>query len=179
MPRKMLLMHLLSCLLFSFFLCVLLETCDCEAHAEMVKPRALGGLSLTIEQFYDRGGELYDDSDLHLLSAVMELENGGSNDRCILLTGSVVLNRVASPHWPDTIRDVIFQGYNGKGAQQYATSTIKRIDSVKVSGRVTELARQLMLFGSIAPSNVVYQSRYAHQGSGNYEVINGEYFAYE
>lgn len=148
--------------------------------SDTVHAESLAGLSKYIDDFYDSGRRFYDDNDLHILSAVMQLENGGANDRCLLLTGSVVLNRVNSAHWPNTIHDVIFQGYPKRG-QQYATHTVENIDTVKVSKHIKKLAQQLLIFGTkkICPENVVYQSMNPRQGSGNYEEINGEYFAYE
>ena len=109
----------------------------------------------------------------------MQLENGMNSDRCLLLTGSVILNRAYSCKWaPNTILGVIRQGYNSKGAQQYASHTVENIDTVKVPDRVKQLAMQLLIYGPICPANVVYQSMFM-QGSGLYEKVDTEYFCYE
>lgn len=161
------------------FLLIMAGTVTAKAET-ITDSKALGGLSLYIEQYVESGRRLYAEEDLKLLSAVMELENGGGNDRCLLLTGSVLLNRAYYCSWcPNTIKECVYQGYHSAGAQQYASHTVENLYTVKVSDRVTALARQLLIFGVACPHNVVYQSRYAHQGSGNYEVIGGEYFAYE
>lgn len=117
--------------------------------------------------------------DFHTLAAVMQLENGDASDRVLELTGCVVLNRVASKSWPNTIHDVIFQGYNEPGPQQYATYTIKRLNTVKISTRTYQIAANLWVNGVTCPSNVVYQSRNSKNGSSIYYTEKGEYFAYQ
>ena len=164
-------------------LLILLLFCSCTftSSAQTIKgSTALGGYSKDLSDFFDSGHELYEKEDLRVLSAVMMLENGhAESDRCILLTGSVLMNRASkSCTWcPNTLKECVFQGYKGKG-QQYASHTVENLYTVKVSDRVMALAKQLLIFGVVCPSNVLYQSMYPHQGSGNYEVIGGEYFAF-
>lgn len=110
----------------------------------------------------------YSKEDLELLAEVMYHENYCNGERCMLLTGSVVLNRKASPGYPDTIKDVLYQ----KG--QY--STTKKFFKTKIPERVYELAEELLIGGSIAPENVVFQATFK-QGKV-YEIIKGEYFCY-
>lgn len=151
-----------------------------QASADTINREiSLGGFSKALNDFYDRGGQLYDPEDLRVLAAAMQLENGMNSDRCLLLTGSVILNRAYSCKWaPNTILGVIRQGYNSKGAQQYASHTVENIDTVKVPDRVKQLAMQLLIYGPICPANVVYQSMFM-QGSGLYEKVDTEYFCYE
>lgn len=151
-----------------------------EVEKVVVKPQALGGFSLMWQEFTESKRTLYDEEDLHVLSAVMQLENGDANDRCLLLTGSVLLNRVKYCTWcPNTLRGCVLQGYKDKSIpQQYATKTVVNLDTVKVSDRVRRLAIQLLMFGSISPPTVIYQAQFM-QGSGLYDEIDGEYFCYE
>ena len=109
-------------------------------------------------------------TDRELLAAVMYLENYNNGEYIMLLTGSVVLNRVKRAGWPNTIYDVLSQ----KG--QYATW--KDIGKKDPPAEVYALADKLLTEGSIAPENVVYQAMFK-QGSGLYHVENGEYFCYE
>ena len=116
------------------------------------------------------------ESDLNLLSACMQLENGSNGDRCLLLTGSVVLNRAYYCSWcPNTIEGVLYQ----KG--QYASHTVKNLKTVVVPERTRILAKFLLIYGPICPSNVVFQSQQKNLGRGHYDVIDTpdgpEYFA--
>ena len=119
----------------------------------------------------------YTDEELELLANVMYHENywTGRNweERCeaMLLTGSVVLNRVNCPWYPDTVREVLYQ----KG--QYATTG--KFYTEPVPEEIYALAVQLLTEGSIAPENVLFQSMYENLGSGTYRTICGEYFNYE
>lgn len=123
------------------------------------------------------------EDDLRILGAVIELENGGSVERgdrdgirCGLLTGSVPLNRVSRSDWPNTLYDVIHQ----KG--QYASNTVKKLYTVKIPKKVNQLAEYLLIFGSICPEGVVFQSQNPSLGKKRYEAIKTssgyEYFAY-
>lgn len=137
-------------------------------QADMIKGEtALGGMSKALSDFYDRGGRLYEEEELRLLSSLIWLENGNNSDYCMLLTGSVVLNRVASKWFPNSIEAVI----NQKG--QY--STAKKINNIEAPARAVRLAKQLLIGGSIAESDVVFQAMF-RQGSSVYYSENGEYF---
>ena len=48
-------------------------------------------------------------SDVELLAALLECEAGSSNYEALLAVGSVVVNRMKSRHYPDTVRGVIYQ----------------------------------------------------------------------
>lgn len=119
---------------------------------------------------------LYDQSrksmaeDIFYLSNVMYYENYCNGPFIMLLTGSVVLNRVEHPGFPNTIKGVLYQ----KG--QY--STVKKFGTQKIPGSVVLLALELLKEGSIAPPNVIFQSMF-RQGSGIYYTERGEYFCYE
>lgn len=103
--------------------------------------------------------------DIQDLGGTMQLENGDNGDECLLLTGSVVLNRLYSKNWKgDTIRDIIL----AKG--QYATKTRNNFTTVKVKKRIKMLAKYLLIFGPIAPSNVTYQG----QGINGKGIIDPE-----
>lgn len=107
--------------------------------------------------------------DIKLLAAAMELENGCNSDLCILLTGSVILNRMNSPEWPNTIYGVLHQ----KG--QYAAWTLRHLDTVKVSDRTMSLALKLVMCGSM-DKEIIFQSMHPELGKVKYH-IDTEYFA--
>lgn len=108
-------------------------------------------------------------AELMLLAKLIYLENGNNTDLAQLLTGNVVLNRVASSKYPNTIRGVIYQ----KG--QYSVAS--KISKTTPSDRAIKNAKRLLSGERFCPKNVVYQSRFK-QGSGVYKKIKGEYFCY-
>lgn len=70
--------------------------CHADNHGGLEAQYALGG---TIK--YD---------DLYLLAKIVALESGPNwDDQGIMAIGEVVLNRVASPEFPNTIREVLYQ----------------------------------------------------------------------
>lgn len=115
--------------------------------------------------------ELFSVDDILLLAAAMELENGCNSDLCLLYTGSVIINRVNSPRFPDTIYGVLHQ----KG--QYAAWTLRHLDTVKISERTLSLALKLAMCGSL-DTEIIFQSMHPELGRVKYH-IDTEYFATE
>ena len=113
---------------------------------------------------------------LQHLSGMMELENGNPGGysvaediRRLLLTGSVPLNRMASSKWiGNTIEEVIMA--KDGGYIQYASKTRNGFKTKKASERTVLLAKYLLIYGPICPSNVVYQGQ-GRNGSGVYDSI--------
>ena len=86
-------------------------------------------------------------------------------------TMGVVMNRVASPYFPNTVKEVLYQ----KG--QY--STTKYFFTDDPPEECYEMARDVWENGvSEMPENVLFQSQQPHLGKGYWKVLNGEYFAY-
>lgn len=113
----------------------------------------------------------YTEEDLLLLSKVIEIEAGSAwlSDSWKLAVGEVVLNRVDSPEFPDTIKDVIEQPgqYYGKNSTYFK--------SVIPSEKSVELTRYLLEGNRSFPKSVVFQSNYASLGSGNYVTYTDKY----
>lgn len=131
---------------------------------------ALGGFSVIMDESIARGTELYSDDELELLANVMYHENYANGEYCMRLTGSVVLNRVNADWYPDTIEDVLYQ----KG--QY--STVSKFFTTEIPDEVYQYAKELLIFGSIAPEYVLFQSMNSRLGKGIWYEYNGEYFNY-
>ena len=112
--------------------------------------------------------------DLDLLSACMQLENGNNGDRCLLLTGSVVLNRRDYVSWcPNTVEGVLYQ----KHPIQYSTTS--KFFTEDIPQECYDMATELLIYGAPeVPKNVVYQATFK-QGSGEWKRLNGESFCYE
>lgn len=61
----------------------------------------------------NQGNSNTEQTDLYWLSRVIEAEAGGESQTCKQAVGEVILNRVHSPLYPNTIKDVIFQQDSG------------------------------------------------------------------
>ena len=111
----------------------------------------------------------YSNSNVVLLAKLIEAENGSAqNDETLWLTGAVVMKRVKSKAYPNSIRGVIYQ----RG--QYATAA--KLDSVNPSTRALEIANDLLGVGcKELPDNLVFQAMFP-QGREVYKKIDGEYF---
>ena len=109
-----------------------------------------------------------DPEELDLLARLIYAEAGSSwiPDEIQLAVGSVVLNRVASPYFPDTLRDVIY------APKQYGCAMTGAIER-EADERTIENARTLLTSGSVLPSNVVFQAEFK-QGDGVYMTYEDE-----
>lgn len=113
--------------------------------------------------------KLYTKRNVMLLAKLIMAENGNAkHDETLWLTGAVVLKRVKSKSFPNTIGGVIYQ----RG--QY--STAGRLAGIKPSERCMEIANELLIYGvNDLPDNLVFQSMFK-QGKRVYKKIDGEYF---
>ena len=104
----------------------------------------------------------YTEEDLDLLARVIYAEVGCTwiPDWVQRMVGSVVLNRVNSSYYPNTIREVIYQP--GQYAPTWNGSINKTPDARTIAN-----ARYLLENGSICPANVVGQNSII-TGSGVY-----------
>ena len=85
-----------------------------------------------------------------------------------MAVGEVVLNRMASPEFPDTMREVLEQPgqYYGKGSRYF--------DGLKPSPECAEAARRLEGERVLSEPGVVFQSNY-RLGSGVYLELRDKY----
>lgn len=112
------------------------------------------------------------ENELEELAHLIMAEGGASNlnDEVRYGIGSVVLNRVESEKYPNTIHDVIHQ----RG--QYSTKGYYM--NLEPTEACYSVAYDLLANGTNYPKNVIYQSMFK-QGSGTYKLVDGEYFCYE
>lgn len=103
---------------------------------------------------------------LLLLAKIVHAEAGSNwlTEEHRQLVASVVINRVNSPEFPNSIYNVIHQ----KG--QYAPVGTKYFNNLKPSRKCVFSALKVLASGSVAPSNVVFQANFK-QGSGVYKSI--------
>jgi spore germination cell wall hydrolase CwlJ-like protein len=129
-------------------------------------PHQLGGVAKAIEKgpFEQAAPAVeidppkYEDEDLLLLARLIEAEGGIESYQCKLYIGSVVLNRMVSDEFPDSLHDVIFQ-VNKNGTHQFSV-TIVRKDGTKAidctpSEESLEAAAELLTYGTQLPADVM------------------------
>ena len=109
--------------------------------------------------------------DILNLARIIQAENGGhEDDEALLLTGIVVLKRVKSKHYPDTIIGVISQ------SGQYSTYADGKFWN-EPSKRSMRIAKKLLSTNIVHdyPDNLVFQAEF-EQGRVVYKKLGHEYF---
>ena len=119
--------------------------------------------------------ELIDKEELDLLAHLIFAEAGSDwcDDEMLYGVGSVVLNRMASEHFPSTMYDVIYQT---KPTLQYACIVDGNIKK-EPNERAYRIAEDLLRNGPTMPANVLYQAQFK-QGDGVHIKIQNMYFCY-
>lgn len=112
----------------------------------------------------------YTQDDLYVLSHIIHGESSGQSWNFQVAVGSVVLNRVKSNKFPNTIRGVVFQ----KG--QYAATWDGNYNKTP-SKQSKRVAKYLLENGSQLPSYVIFQAEFK-QGKGVYKKMGNTYFCY-
>lgn len=115
---------------------------------------------------------------LLLLAKIVHAEAGSNwlTEEHRQLVASIVINRVNSPEFPNSIYGVIHQ----RG--QYASVRTRYFNNLKPSRKCVFSALKVLSNGSIAPPDVVFQANFK-QGSGVYKTIHDSilgstYFCY-
>lgn len=111
----------------------------------------------------------YTEDDLYELSHIINAEAGDAacSDELRIAVGSVVLNRVASDLFPDSIYAVIHQ--EGQYRPTWDGGFLKEPSEASV-----EVAKMLLEEGSQLPGDCLYQANFV-QGSAVYEQFNTIY----
>lgn len=146
-----------------------------QKDAELYKAFA-NNYSSVLDQLYKLKLE-YSEHDVYLLAKIMYAEGGGyKHDDLLLMIGNVVLNRVESPLFPNTIQQVIYQT-----GQYSPTFNSDRWAAIEPNEQCLRLAERLLQGERFCPKDVLYQAG-RPQGSGIYWKWEGygasEYFCY-
>ena len=118
----------------------------------------------------------YTEDDLFYLAAAVCREAGGSSEEIQLLVANVVINRVNSSRYPNTIYGVLTQRMQYGTMWKYGISFPKWADQ-KVKDQCYSVARRILEGERVCPTNVVFQAEFK-QGSGVYKEFDGFYFCY-
>ena len=114
----------------------------------------------------------YTQEDVNLLAEVIYHENWytDGDHLAAYYTGAVVMNRVRSSYWPNSIHDVLYQ----KG--QY--STTKYFFTEELPEEVYIMAEEILKNGTDdVPENVTFQAM-RKQGRGTWKKVGTDYFCY-
>ncbi len=95
--------------------------------------------------------------DYEVLLKIVEAEAGGEDEDGKLLVANVVLNRVASPKFPNTVKDVVFQ--QEKGTSQFSPVSDGRFYSVTVSEETKEAVDRALCGEDISQGALYFASR--------------------
>ncbi len=145
------------------------STVEWNGTSYTVKIKDSGGVPVS-------GDEYYDENELYWLSRIIYAESGAEPFRGKIAVGNVVLNRVASKQFPNTIYDVIFDRKYGTQFSPVASGTIYKTpnaDSVIAAKIVLEgysLNKGVLYFmnPSLATTNWISQNRpYAFRIGGH------------
>ena len=109
--------------------------------------------------------------ELRMLSQIVNQESGSYwlSDEHQRLVASVVLNRMASPEFPDTMYEVL------TAPGQYGGTIWQR--QTRPSERAVRNALYVLENGSQAPAGVIFQSNFSWLGSGVWKAIPDRYLA--
>jgi len=145
--------------------------------------RPLAGLSLYLQKAAEKKVNILkillerwqqEQDDIKLLAEVIYHENWYTDKerKAAYYTGAVVMNRVKSKNWPNTVKEVVYQ------KRQYAV--VPKLFTEKIPDECYQMAKDIYRNGTPdVPANVVYQATFI-QGSGDWiDPINGEHFCYE
>lgn len=111
----------------------------------------------------------YTDDDLRILTNVIHFESCGCPEWHKEIVGQIVLNRVADPRFPNTIRDVVAQ------PRQYLYSYTTRTINCQ---NCNDIAKKVLEGGVEIPANVIYQANF-RQGKGVWKTsyVNTGWFS--
>jgi hypothetical protein len=115
--------------------------------------------------------KLTNEEEIELLARLITAETGGTDEYLSYLTGSVVINRMKSDKFPNTVFAVIYQ------KNQYECTWNGHIYK-PYTDLAWEIAEELLTYGTTIDESVVYQSEFT-QGGGVFQQIGRTYFCYE
>lgn len=116
----------------------------------------------------------YTDDDLFYLAAAVCREAGGESEEIQLLVANVIMNRVNSSLYPNTIYEVLTQ-YKQYGTMwKYGISFPDWADQ-KVKDQCYSVAKRILEGERYCPENVLFQAEF-EQGSGIFKQFGDDYY---
>lgn len=116
----------------------------------------------------------YNEDDIFYLAAAVCREAGGESEEIQLLVANVIINRVNSSLYPNTIYEVLTE-YKQYGTMwKYGVSFPNWADE-KVKKQCYSVAQRVLEGERFCPENVLFQAEFK-QGSGVYKQFGDDYY---
>ena len=141
----------------------------CYISSEFTQTGIRIGTAMTNEEAAAGSIGSYSDSDLTLLASLIYCEAGGESYAGKLAVGAVVMNRVESSSYPDTISGVIYQ------SGQFSPASSGWLSQVLSNGTATESCYEAAREALSGVSNVG-ECLHFHAGSGSGTQIGNQVF---
>ncbi len=139
-----------------------------QIQAKQIEPEQSEAEQIETEQVKDaeESAVIYDlsEEDYDALLRIVEAEASGEDIRGRMLVANVVLNRVESGCFPDTVKEVVYQREGGRA--QFSPVATGKIDRVAVSGATKE-AVDLALQGEDESEGALYFMAPEYADAGN------------
>lgn len=120
--------------------------------------RAVSGQRVVDVQVLKRKYQfILSEEDLDILQRIVEAEAGNQDEEGRLLVANVVLNRVRSEDFPDTVKDVVLQRENG--VCQFSPVSNKTLWSVKVSETTKDAVERALMGEDISEGALYFAAR--------------------
>lgn len=113
------------------------ENVETEIPADQPVPA-----SLVVEEEKNEDCFKLEYNDYNVLLKIVEAEAGGEDITGKMLVANVILNRVNSDCFPDTVTEVVYQKQNG--TPQFSPTADGRIESVNISQETLEAVQRVM-----------------------------------
>lgn len=98
-----------------------------------------------------------EEDELEVLQRIVEAEAGNEDEDGKLLVANVVLNRVDSDRFPETVKEVVFQ--QSKGVSQFSPAASGRIYSVEVSEETIAAVERALAGEDISQGALFFAAR--------------------
>lgn len=102
------------------------------------------------------------ENDYHVLLKIVEAEAGTEDLTGKMLVANVVMNRVNSDIFPDTVTEVVYQKHHGNA--QFSPTADGRIHTVTVSEETTEAVRRVLQGEDHSKGALFFRSSYCKSG---------------
>lgn len=127
------------------------------SHGSIVEAVASGQRVINFEILHKKWVYDLSKEDYEVLVRIVEAEAGGEDIEGRMLVASVVLNRVESDDFPDTVKEVVFQ--KEKGTAQFSPAYSGRYDRVTVSEATIEAVERVLCGEDISCGALYFAAR--------------------
>ena len=138
---------------------LMLKLEDLEAENDLFpeRPEANSSGGIGIADMTASGQRVVRYSLLEVLQRIVEAEAGNEDEDGKLLVANVVLNRVDSDSFPDTVTEVVFQ--QSKGVTQFSPVASGRIHTVEVSEETVAAVERALAGEDISQGALYFAAR--------------------